>query len=131
MLRARDKNSLTEPEYLEALAKARRLAGKEGIDAVMDQHRLDAIVAPTSGPAGTVDLLYGDRSEGGSSSPAAVAGYPNITVPGGHHLGLPIGISFFGRAWSEGILIKVAFAFEQLTKARTVPQFLPTLSSRG
>ncbi len=130
MLKARDKGPLTEPQYLEAVANARRLAGKEGIDAVMDQHRLDAIVAPTSGPAGTVDLLYGDRSEGGSSSPAAVAGYPSITVPGGHHLGLPIGISFFGRAWSEGGLIKLAFAFEQLTKARAVPQFLPTLSGR-
>ena len=78
---------------------------------LMDQHRLDAIVAPTSGPAGTIDYVYGDRGEGGSSSPAAVAGYPSITVPAGQHAGLPVGISFFGRAWSEGTLIKLAYAF--------------------
>ena len=78
MKKSRDQGPLTEPEYLEAVAKARRLAGKEGIDAVMDQHRLDAIIAPTSGPAGTIDYVYGDRGEGGSSSPAAVAGYPSL-----------------------------------------------------
>jgi amidase len=130
MIRSRDKGPLTDPEYLEALAKSKRLAGKEGIDAVMDQHRLDAIVAPTSGPAGTIDYLYGDRGEGGSSSPAAVAGYPNITVPAGEHAGLPIGLSFFGRAWSEGTLIKLAYAFEQHARARIVPKFLPTLGAK-
>ena len=129
MIKARDKGPLTEPEYLEAAAKAKRLAGPEGIDLVMDQHRLDAIIAPTSGPAGTIDYLYGDRGEGGSSSPAAVAGYPSITVPAGHHAGLPVGLSFFGRAWSEGGLIKMAYAFEQRAKARMVPKFLPTLGA--
>lgn len=127
MIRSRDKGPLTEPEYREALEKAKRLAGKEGIDAVMNEHRLDAMVAPTSGPAGTIDYLYGDRGEGGSSSPAAVAGYPSITVPAGQHAGLPIGISFFGREWSEGTLIKLAYAFEQRSKARLVPKFYPTL----
>lgn len=129
MIKARDKGPLTEPEYLEAVAKAKRLAGKEGIDAVMDQHRLDAIIAPTSGPAGTIDYLYGDRGEGGSSSPAAVAGYPSITVPAGQHTGLPIGLSFFGRAWSEGMLIKLAYAFEQHTRARRAPRFVPTIGA--
>jgi amidase len=127
MLNAQKKGPLTEQAYLDAVADAKRLAGKEGIDAVMDQHRLDAIVAPTSGPAGVVDPIYGDRGEGGSSSPAAVAGYPNITVPAGYVHGLPVGISFFGRAWSEPVLLKIAFAFEQQTKARRSPDFLPTL----
>ena len=129
MIKARDKGPLTEPEYLDAVAKSKRLAGKEGIDAVMDQHRLDALIAPTSGPAGTIDYLYGDRGEGGSSSPAAVAGYPSITVPAGEHAGLPIGLSFLGRAWSEGTLIKLAYAFEQRTHARRKPRFRPTLSA--
>ena len=129
MIRSRDKGPLTEPEYLEALEKSKRLAGKEGIDAVMDEHRLDAIIAPTAGPAGTIDYLYGDRGEGGSSGPAAVAGYPSITVPAGRHAGLPIGISFFGRAWSEGSLIQFAFAFEQQSKARVRPGYLPTLAA--
>jgi amidase len=127
MLLAQGKGPLTEQAYLDAVANAKRLAGKEGIDAVMDEHRLDAIVAPTSGPAGVIDAAYGDRGEGGSSSPAAVAGYPNITVPAGEVFGLPVGVSFFGRAWSEPTLLKIAFAFEQQTKARRSPTFLPTL----
>lgn len=127
MVRAQAKGPLTEQAYLDAVATARRLAGREGIDAVMDEHRLDAIVAPTSGPAGVIDPIYGDRDEGGSSSPAAVAGYPDITVPAGDAFGLPLGISFFGRAWSEPVLLKIAFAFEQLTKARKPPKFLPTV----
>ncbi|HWN93418.1 MAG TPA: amidase [Methylomirabilota bacterium] len=131
MIAAQKKGPLTERAYLDAVANARRLAGKEGIDAVMDQHRLDALVAPTSGPAGLIDFVYGDRGEGGSSSPAAVAGYPNITVPGGDAFGLPMGLSFFGRAWSEPVLLKIAFAFEQQTKARRAPQFLPTLKLLG
>jgi amidase len=127
MIEAQRKGPLTETEYLEARATARRLAGREGIDALMDEHRLDAIVAPTSGPAGVIDYLYGDRGEGGSSSPAAVAGYPSITVPAGDVFGLPVGISFFGRAWSEPVLLKLAFAFEQRAQARRAPRL--TLAS--
>jgi amidase len=95
----------------------------------MDEHRLDAIVAPTTGPAGVIDYVYGDRNEGGSSSAAAVAGYPSITVPAGQTLGLPVGISFFGRAWSEPVLLKLAFSFEQHANARRLPEFRPTLVS--
>ncbi len=123
MIESQKKGPLTESKYLDELEKAKRLAGKEGIDAVMSEHRLDAIVAPTAGPACRVDFVYGDRGEGGSSSPAAVAGYPNITVPAGFVYGLPIGISFFGRAWSEPVLLKLAFAFEQLTRVRKPPTY--------
>jgi amidase len=98
----------------------------DGIDALMDKEQLDAIIAPTTGPAHTLDLISGDRGLGGSSGYAAVAGYPSITVPGGNIFGLPMGISFFGRAWSERKLIAISFAFEQATKARKTPQFLPT-----
>ena len=129
LIAAQAKGPLTEKAYLDAVATAKRLAGQEGIDAVMDEHQLDAIVAPTSGPAGMIDPVYGDRGEGGSSSPAAVAGYPDITVPAGEVFGLPVGVSFFGRAWSEPTLLKIAFAFEQQTKARRPPQFLPTLAN--
>jgi amidase len=123
---ANEKGPLTDKEYLDALAKCRRLARTEGIDAVMDKHKLDAFVAPTTGPACVTDLLNGNRSLGGSTSPAAMAGYPSITVPAGFVFGLPVGISFFGRAWSEPTLLKLAFAFEQATKHRRPPQFLPT-----
>jgi amidase len=94
----------------------------------MDQHQLDAVIAPTAGPAAVRDILYGDRDTGGSSSAAAAAGYPSITVPAGQVLGLPMGISFFGRAFSEPTLLRLAFAFEQGTKARIVPRFLPTVA---
>jgi amidase len=123
-LAAQAKGLLTSPEYLEARALAQRLTRREGIDAVMDTNRLDAIIGPTGGPSWATDHVNGDRFIGGSSSPAAVAGYPNITVPCGFIGGLPVGISFFGRAWSEGTLLKIAFAFEQRTKHRRPPQFV-------
>ncbi len=126
-IKAQAKGPLTEKAYIDALAKNRRLSRDEGIDAVMNQHRLDALVAPTTGPAHKIDLLYGDRDTGGSSTPAAVAGYPSITVPAGHVFGLPVGVSFFGRAYSEPTLLKLAFAFEQATKVRQPPKFLPTV----
>jgi amidase len=126
-LKSQEKGPLTDKAYLDALAKCRRLARDEGIDAILNQHQLDALVAPSGGPAGKTDLVYGDRGVGGSSSPAAVAGYPNITVPAGMVFGLPVGISFFGRAYSEPILFKLAFAFEQATKARQAPKLLPTV----
>jgi amidase len=122
---------LTDYKYLEALAKCRRLARTEGIDAVMDKHKLDAIVSPTMGPACLTDLVNGDRWLGGSTSAAAVAGYPSITVPAGFVFGLPVGLSFFGRAWSEPTLLKLAYAFEQATKLRKMPRFLPTANLRA
>jgi amidase len=123
-LQAQAKGPLTDRAYQNALAKNHRLSRREGIDAVMDQHRLDAILAPTNGPAWTTDLINGDHFVGGSSSPAAVSGYPSITVPAGFVFGLPVGVSFFGRAWSEGVLLRIAYAFEQATKVRKKPEFL-------
>ncbi len=128
LLKAQTKGPLTDKEYLDALAKNHRLARTEGIDALMDQHHLDAIVAPTGGPAWTTDLINGDHFAGGSSNAAAVAGYPNINVTAGSIFGLPVGISFFGRAWSEPTLIKLAYAFEQATKARQAPKFLASIA---
>src|SRR5262249_37767669 len=104
------------------------LAREQGIDAVMSKYKLDAILAPANGPAWTTDHLNGDHFVGGSSTAAAIAGYPNITVPCGYIDGLPIGISFFGRAWSEPVLIKIAVAYEQTTKHRSAPKFLSALS---
>ncbi|HEY6907318.1 MAG TPA: hypothetical protein VI230_07590, partial [Ignavibacteriaceae bacterium] len=102
-----------------------------GIDAVMDKYNLDAIVSPTDSPAWMTDLIDGDHFLGGSSSLAAVAGYPHITVPAGFVFGLPIGISFFGRAWSEPVLLKIAYSFEQKAKARRKPGFLSTASLKS
>jgi len=126
-LKAQAKGPLTEKEYVDALAKNHQLARTEGIDALMDKYHLDAIVAPTGGPAWLTDLINGDHSAGGSSNAAAVAGYPNINVTAGFLSGLPVGISFFGRAWSEPTLIKLAHSFEQVTKARQAPRFLSSV----
>jgi amidase len=128
-LKAEEKGPLTEKAYVDALDKNHQLARTEGIDATMDKHRLDAIVAPTGGPAWLTDLVNGDHVAGGSSNAAAVAGYPNINVTAGFISGLPVGISFFGRAWSEPTLIRLAFAFEQTTKARQTPKFLSTIGA--
>jgi len=128
LINSEAKGPLTDKAYRDALATCRRLARTEGIDAAMDQHQLDAIVAPTTTPAHVTDWVNGDHGLGASTTLAAVAGYPSITVPAGEVLGLPVGISFFGRAWSEPALLRIAFAFEQRTKARRSPRFLPTLS---
>ncbi|MEE4284996.1 MAG: amidase [Mariniphaga sp.] len=124
---ATEKGDLKSEEYIEALKNSKRFAGKEGIDAVMEKHNLDAIIAQTNGPAWTIDWVNGDHFSGGSSSPAAISGYPNITVPMGFVHGLPVGISFFGRAWSEPVLLKIAYAFEQATKHRQAPEFVESL----
>jgi amidase len=127
LIRAEGKGPLTEKAYVDALEKNHLLARTQGIDALMEKNSLDAIVAPTAGPSCITDLLNGDHFTGGSSNAAAVAGYPNINVPAGFIGGMPVGISFFGKAWSEPTLIKLAYAFEQTVKARKPPQFLPTL----
>ena len=125
-IKAEAKGPLTDKKYLQALAKNRLMSRAQGIDFIMRKHRLDALIAPTGGPAWPTDWLNGDHFSGGYSSASAVAGYPHITVPAGYVFGLPVGISFFGGAWSEPKLIKYAYAFEQATKARRAPKFLPT-----
>ena len=130
LLAAEASGPLTDPVYLDARAAARRFSRTEGIDRVMDADNLDAILAPTGGPAWVTDLVNGDHFGGSSSAFAAVAGYPNITVPAGFIHGLPVGCSFFGRAWSEPTLIRITYAFEQATVHRRAPTFLPTLSAQ-
>ena len=125
-LKAQEKGPLTTPKYVQALRKNHLLARTQGIDFVMKKHRLDALVAPTGGPAWPTDLINGDHFTGGYSSASAVAGYPHMTVPAGYLFGMPVGISFFAGAYSETTLIKIAYAFEQGTKARQQPKFLPT-----
>jgi amidase len=127
MYQAQELGPLTDPAYQEALAEAMRLSRAEGIDAVMGEHQLNAIVAPTGSPAWTTDVINGDRYHMGSSSPAAISGYPNITVPMGFFSELPVNISIWGRAWSEPELLRIAYGFEQLTQARRTPRFIPHL----
>jgi amidase len=124
LIMANEKGDLNSPEYIEALKKLAKGTQKEGLDRVMDKYNLDAIVSPTGSPAWKTDHTNGDNFLLSSSSPAAQSGYPNITVPMGNIDGLPVGLSFFGRAWSEPILIEIAYAYEQATKHRIIPQFL-------
>jgi amidase len=128
MMTAQEKESLRDKKYRDALAKNLRLTRKEGIDAAMRKHKLDALIVPSGGPAWLIDLVDGDSSNWDmeSTSPAAVAGYPHITVPAGFIFGLPVGISFFAGAWQEPALIKYAYAFEQATQFRRQPRYLPT-----
>jgi amidase len=125
LVRAQAKRPLTSPAYRKALTTCRTRARALGLDAVLARYRLDAIVAPTGGPAWTTDLINGDHFLGASSTPGAVAGYPSVTVPAGDVYGLPVGLSFIGKAWSEARLIALAYAYEQATKHRRPPAFLP------
>ncbi|MBM3907770.1 MAG: amidase [Gemmatimonadetes bacterium] len=127
LLRAQKCGPLTDKKYLDARALCLRLTRTQGIDAVMAKHRLDAIVLPSNQPAWTTDLLNGDHFTGGDTTYASVSGYPSITVPMGMVHGLPVGLSFIGKAWSEGALISYAFAFEQVTRARRAPTYLRSL----
>jgi len=131
MTMSEKKGPLTDTKYLADIAKDRRMSRAMGIDAVMTKHRLDALVAPTGSPAWLIDLVNGDSVAGGSSTIAAVAGYPHITVPAGYFRGLPVGISFIGRAWSEPTLIKLAYSYEQATKRRHPPTFAATADLSG
>ncbi len=122
-IRSENQGPLTDEKYIKARADSLRFAREEGIDAAMQKYKLDAIVSITSGPAWLIDSIDGDAEVGGCSTPAAVAGYPHITVPAGFYRGLPIGLSFFGPAWSEPVLLKLAYSYEQSTKARRKPEF--------
>jgi len=128
MIAAQETKSLRDKKYRDALAKNLRLTRREGIDAAIRKHKLDALIVPSGGPAWLIDLVDGDSSNWDmeSTSPTAVAGYPHITVPAGYIFGLPVGISFFGQAWQEPALIKFAYAFEQATQFRRQPRYLPT-----
>ncbi len=123
---AQEKGALTDSTYRQALERSRGRA-RAGIDSLMDAHNLDALIGPTGSPAWPIDLVNGDHFITSSSQPAAVSGYPNITVPAGLAHGLPVGISFIGRRWSEPVLIRLAYAYEQITRRRAPPRYLPTL----
>jgi len=127
MKEAQEKGPLSEPEYQKALRENHKLTRKQGIDAALKRYRLDALIGPTAGPAWITDWVSGDHADSGCASPPAIAGYPHITVPAGFVFGLPIGISFFGPAWSEPTLLKFAYAFEQARRARQKPRFLATV----
>jgi amidase len=128
MIAAQEKASLRDKKYRDALEKNHRYSRKNGIDSVMRKYKLDALIVPSGRPAGMIDLINGDSSDSDieSTSPAAVAGYPHITVPAGYLFGLPVGLSFFAKAWQEPALIKFAYAFEQATQFRRQPRYLPT-----
>jgi amidase len=127
-LQAQEKGPLTLPEYQKALRQCRRLSRARGIDAILTRNRLDLLVAPTGSPAWPTDLVNGDHFTGSSSTPAAVAGYPSLSVPMGFAYGLPVNLSFIGPAWSEPTLIKAAYSFEQATKHRQKPRYLQTIA---
>ncbi len=128
MIAAQARGPLTDPEYLNAVRTIQRANREDGIDALMDEHELDAIIAPTMDLPWPTDHIKGDRLDGGSSAgPAAIAGYPDVSVPMGFVAGLPVGVSFFGRAWSEPTLLRIAYAYEQATGHRRPPGFAETL----
>ncbi len=130
LLLAEEKGGLDGEPYLAALETCRRLSRTEGIDATLEKHQLDAIIAPSGGPAWMTDWVNGDHYTGGDGPPAAVAGYPEVTVPAGTIFGLPVGLSFIGGAYQEPVLIRLAYAFEQATQARRQPTFLPTVDMK-
>ena len=128
--RAEAKGDLSDAAYLKAKEECRRMSRTDGIDKVMNAHKLDALIAPTDGtPPWAIDLLVGDHIVGGCSAPPAMAGYPHVTVPAGFCHGLPVALSFFGRAWHDGLLLGYAYAFEQATRARRAPRFKPTVEN--
>jgi len=126
LVAAEKKGDLNSPEYKKALQKMHKATREGGIDNIMNNNKLDALIAPTGSPAWKTDLILGDHFTGSSSSPAAISGYPAITVPMGFISGLPVGISFFGRAWSEPLLIEIAYSYEQATRHRKAPGYIVT-----